>query len=158
LKTEGVAFRLFCIGAGTLGKALEMRVRELGLEEHVCFAGYQSAVEDWVRAADLVVLPSPEEPFGLVLLEAMSRGVAVIAANAGGPSEILENGAGMTFKPQDPRDLARKLWRAKEDPHLCEALARAGQERWSEKFTTARMVDGLLEAYEVSVRGAGLVS
>jgi glycosyltransferase involved in cell wall biosynthesis len=147
LKAEGVDFRTYCLGEGVLRAALETRVRELNLAERVLLPGYQSRMESWIRAADVVVLPSPEEPFGLVLLEAMSRGVPVVAAAAGGPWEILEAGAGLLFSPRDPRDLAGKLSVLCRDGAERVRLGQAGLVRWKQGYTRQKMVTGIIGIY-----------
>jgi glycosyltransferase involved in cell wall biosynthesis len=110
--------------------------------------GQQPDIGVWLRAADVLVLPSPAEPFGLVLVEAMCRAVPVVAAAAGGPSEILEDGSGLLFTPGDPRDLGFKLLQLLTQPALRQRLAAAGQARWAAKFSVERMAQSMWEVYE----------
>lgn len=155
LSAEEFDYRAFCVGEGALRPNLEARARELQISDRVSFVGYQEGAQEWIRAADLVVLASPAEPFGLVLLEAMSRGVAVLAADSGGPGEILAGGAGGVFIPGDPRDLARKMWDLGRDAAARAQLARAGFLRWEQAYTRGRMVDSLREVYEIAARTPG---
>jgi glycosyltransferase EpsD len=151
---EGVSFCLFCLGEGSLRSLLQAMVDELGLAGCVRFVGYQGAVEDWIRAADAVVLASPAEPFGLVLLEAMSRGVPVVAADSGGPAEILHGGAGVVFSPGDGRELAQKLVDLSRDPERRERIAQAGYARWETYFTHHRMIERMREVYGVALQSS----
>jgi glycosyltransferase involved in cell wall biosynthesis len=120
----------------------------MGLSAQVQMVGQQPEIGVWLRAADALVLPSPAEPFGLVLVEAMCRRVPVVAAAAGGPSEILEDGSGLLFTPGDPRDLGFKLLQLLTQPELRHRLAEAGQARWVAKFSVERMAQAMVEVYE----------
>jgi glycosyltransferase involved in cell wall biosynthesis len=152
LRAEGLAFRIFCLGEGSLRSPLEAMVDSLNLTDRVRFVGYQGAVEDWIRAADAVVLASPSEPFGLVLLEAMSRSLPVVAADSGGPREILQGGAGVAFFPGDARDLAQKLLALSRDPAQCARIGQAGYARWKQCFTDRRMVESMMAAYAMALK------
>ena len=90
----------------------------------------------------------------LVLVEAMCRGVPVVAAAAGGPSEILEDGSGLLFTPGDPRDLGFKLLQLLTQPALRQRLEQAGQARWAAKFSVERMAQAMWGVYEEAM-GAG---
>ena len=79
-------------GEGSQREALAVQIKKLGLGNAVHLAGFRADAISLIRAADLFVLPSLAEPFGLVLIEAMSVGRPVIATRAGGPCEIVEDG------------------------------------------------------------------
>lgn len=80
--------KLLLVGDGPERTAVEQLCRQLGNCEHVLFLGKQDAVEDLLAVADLFVLPSETESFGLAALEAMACEVPVISSNAGGLPEI----------------------------------------------------------------------
>jgi len=85
----------------------------------VMLAGWYEHAElpQLLAASDVLVLPSVEESFGQVLVEAMACGLPVIAANALGPARIVEDGkVGWLFEPDDPRSLTAALIHAAEDP------------------------------------------
>ena len=67
---------------------MERLCRELGLYEHVRFLGKQDAIEEILAVADLFVIPSANESFGLAALEAMACELPVISSNAGGLPEV----------------------------------------------------------------------
>jgi glycosyltransferase involved in cell wall biosynthesis len=147
LRREGVDFLVFLVGEGAQESAIRERIRAAGLSGRVQLVGQQPEIGLWIRAADAVVLPSPAEPFGLVLVEAMCRGVPVVAAAAGGPSEILEDGSGLLFSPGDPRDLGLKLLQLLTQPGLRRRLSEAGHARWAAKFSVERMCQSISEVY-----------
>ena len=116
------------------------------------FTGQVDAPEAWYAAADVVVHASVQpEPFGLVLLEAMASECALIAAGAGGPREVVEDGTnGVLVPPGDPAALAGALERLLADEEERRRLGRRGRETVLAKHTTARMV-----AHFAELIGAG---
>lgn len=86
------AARLLMIGDGPERAACEARARALGVAERVRFLGAQSAVEDLLPCADLMLLPSEHESFGLAALEAMASGVVPVVSRAGGLPEVVTDG------------------------------------------------------------------
>jgi glycosyltransferase involved in cell wall biosynthesis len=100
------------IGDGPDRGAAEYIVRTKGLTKDVCFLGKQDQVDHKLGLADLFLLPSDEESFGLAALEAMACEVPVIATNVGGLPEVVTNGVDGYLIP--PRDVATGARRALE--------------------------------------------
>jgi len=85
-------------------------VRKLGLEERVIFMGFRYDALNILYSSDLLVLPSLNEPFGRVVLEAMACKKPVIAVNKGGPSEVVrDEKTGFLVPPRDPKAIAEKI-------------------------------------------------
>lgn len=80
--------KLLLVGDGPERPRLERMTRELGLFDHVRFLGKQDAIEEILAVADLFIIPSANESFGLAALEAMACEVPVISSNAGGLPEV----------------------------------------------------------------------
>lgn len=100
--------KLLLVGDGPERMSTELLCRQLGNCEHVRFLGKQDAVEDLLAIADLFVLPSETESFGLAALEAMACEVPVITSNAGGLSEIQVQGkTGFMSSVGDVDDMAQ---------------------------------------------------
>ena len=78
---------------------LRNEARKIGLEEKVIFTGSRDDVPNILRSFDILVLPSANESFGRVVMEAMRRGVAVVATDSGGPGEIIEDGVSGIIRP-----------------------------------------------------------
>ncbi|HMO18584.1 MAG TPA: N-acetyl-alpha-D-glucosaminyl L-malate synthase BshA [Oligoflexia bacterium] len=89
---ESIPSHLVLIGDGPDRSSSEALARELGIEKNVCFLGKQESFIPWLQHADLFLLPSELESFGLAALEAMSCGVPVIASNAQGIPEVVKHG------------------------------------------------------------------
>ena len=114
---------------------LESKVNEIGLSDKVkLISGFVDPIP--LRAcADIVVLSTYSETFGLVLIEAMRSNIAVIGTNSGGVPEIIEhNKTGLLFQPGDASDLAKKLIGLCEDPTYRMKLAAAGKRFADEHF------------------------
>jgi len=104
--------RLCIAGSGSLLADLQQQVGRLGMESSVQFAGHlsESMIHQWMEAADLFVLPSRSEPFGIVLLEAMAHGLPVIASRVGGIPEVVpEQGDVQLLPPDDAAGLAQAM-------------------------------------------------
>lgn len=131
--------------------ALEAQARESGLGERVVFLGERDDVPQVLRAADVLLAPSWEEPFGRSIVEAMAAGVAVVATNVGGPPEILRDGeaeCGLVLPPRSPELWAAEVERLLAGPtHRLQMVesARAAARR---RFSVERHVAAVTELYE----------
>jgi glycosyltransferase involved in cell wall biosynthesis len=130
----GRAWRLTCVGSleRAPGFAAAVRERALGLGGRVRFAGPRTgaALARAYAAADLLVLPSRAETYGLVVGEALARAVPVLASDVGGVGEALgPGGAGLLVAPGDAAALGTALRRWLEDAGLRARLRGAARER-----------------------------
>lgn len=99
--------KLLLIGDGPDRQSLEIQCREMGLCDEIRFLGKLEAVEEILAIADLFLLPSEHESFGLSALEAMACEVPVISSNAGGLPEVNIHGVtGFTANPGDTAAMA----------------------------------------------------
>jgi glycosyltransferase involved in cell wall biosynthesis len=99
-----------------------------GLASRVRFTGAVAAVEPWLQAADVFVLPSEQEAFGASLLEAMACGLPVVATRAGGLRDLVRDGEnGLVIAAGDEAGLGRALARLLDDAALRAALGAAGR-------------------------------
>lgn len=108
-------------------RALRERIAALGLAARIALpgAGDSAAVEEAYRHADVLVLPSRYETYGMVLTEALARGVPIITTSAGAISETVPGTASLQVAPGDAPALAVALSRWLDDPALRERLRRA---------------------------------
>lgn len=132
-------------------ESLRADVTRRGLGASVEFAGFHPDPLHIMPEFDVIVLATRRETFGLVLVEAMRCGVAVIGSNAGGVPEIIEDGiSGLLFEPESEADLADKLQALAQDPVRRRDLARAGKRRADARFSE----EGHAEALERVLRSA----
>jgi len=135
-------------GEGAEREALEAQIKKLGLGGAVRLMGFCEDAISLINAADVFVLPSLAEPFGLVLIEAMALGKPVIATNAGGPREIVEDGrTGLLVAPGNPAALGAAISRLLLDEGVRTTMGARGKERFEAKYTLTRMTAGTVEAY-----------
>lgn len=112
---------------------LKLQASELGLADRIEFVGYQKEPEKWLCMCDVLVNASAKEPFGMGLVEGMALGKAVVAAHAGGPSEIVaseENG--LLIAPMNAAMLASALSRLFSSAELRNRLGEAAIRRSAE--------------------------
>jgi len=125
--------RLIILGEdGPARSQLETLIQEQQLEADVSLAGFSANPWSYMAAADVFVLPSQEEPFGLVLVEAMACGLPVIATNAigGGPRLILEDSQyGLLLPPDDVDAMAAAILKVLSAPEVHQHLSTVGRHR-----------------------------
>jgi len=140
--------RLLIGGDGEDRPALEREARALGLTGRVEFVGAMSESAHFYRQLDLFVLPSLDEAFGLVLLEAMAAGLPVIGTRVGGVPEILEDGQqGLLVAPADSHALAKAIRTLWGDPDRRKRMAEAARQQ-ALRFDIGRTAKELQAAYE----------
>ncbi len=143
---------------GYLNK-LKSLVTSLGVERSVIFTGRVTSrrLVDVYRSADVFVLPSELEAFGIVVIEAMASGVPVIVSNCGGMKDIVKDGSnGLIFDVGDARQLAEKIRLLISDNKLRAKLVKSGKETVMENYTIEKVVDKLEELYEKMLNPAAL--
>ena len=129
--------KLFLVGDGVEMGKIRTNVSLLNIESHVIFMGYQESPRNFISIADLLVLPSKEEGFGRVLLEAMEAGTPVIGTNIGGIPEIIEhelNGLLVSFG--DVEQLKESMIRILTDDGFREKIICEGFRTINAKFST----------------------
>jgi glycosyltransferase involved in cell wall biosynthesis len=128
---------------------LRRLVSEAGLENRVSWLGERDDVPQLIRALDVLLLPSHEEPFGRALLEAMALEVPVLATSVGGPPELVTEGIdGYLVPPREPAAWAQGVLRIIGGPARGRALGRAARVRVAEAFDANDHAAAMLAVYE----------
>lgn len=146
-RTRGLELRLALAGDGPESDTLHDQLAALGLREAVTFLGWQRDVTTCLDAADVFVLPSRDEPFGIVCLEAMARGIPIIATSTDGPASILDDATAILVPVGDPDALARALGDIARDRAGAMARAHAARQRFEQTYSEAVVVAQYLELY-----------
>jgi glycosyltransferase involved in cell wall biosynthesis len=141
--------RLWLIGDGPHREMLHDLIGQLGLWGFVYLAGSFDDVEDFLRAADLFVLPSLEEGMSLAALEAMAIGLPVIATSIPANEVIVaDRFTGRLTPPRDSPRLAELVIELLKDRHQADRLAAAARTQVGEKYSLDRMVESHIELFE----------
>jgi len=146
--------RLVLVGDGPERPRVLMRAEELGVRDRVMFLGKHTSVHEVLSCADLFLLPSASESFGLVALEAMACGAPVVASNVGGLPEVIEHGtSGYMFDVGDIDAMAEAGLRIMGDDEHWRSLSEAGRALAEERFSSERVVPQYERYYEQVLRG-----
>lgn len=122
---------------------LRAMAEKLGVSERIHFLGFMKYPHHFYQACDAVVLASKWETFGLVLIEAMQVGTAVIGSNSGGVVEIIDdNETGLLFEALNSESLAEKIALLKDEP-LKHRLAEAGRIKAEKVFSNEKQFEAL---------------
>jgi glycosyltransferase involved in cell wall biosynthesis len=141
--------RFIILGEGELREQLERQVRESQLEKHVLLPGFRADVLGCLKGFDLFAMSSVTEGLGTSLLDAMACSKAVVATQAGGMPEVVDEGrTGFLVAPRDRHAMARAIIRLLTEEPLRRQMGEAGFARVRERFTVERMVVETAAVYE----------
>jgi glycosyltransferase involved in cell wall biosynthesis len=155
LRDRGYGFHLLLVGGDAYSRspeyasALPRLIKSLGLEDAVTMTGQVPDAGPYIDRMDVLVNASDAEPFGIVLLEGMARGVPVVAVRAGGPAEFIDDGlTGSLVDTNQPEDLASGLEQLLKSRNRCSEMASAAQQRYRDEFTDRAMFERLIRSLE----------
>ena len=148
LRRRGLALPPVLLGGdGPLRQELERTARQQGVEDVVRFVGWQTDPATFLDRGTLFVLPSLDEPFGIVVLEAMARGLPIIATATQGPREILDAASAILVPPGDSAALAQALTQCLSQPAAARDRARCASEYFRSRYAADIVVPQLLAVY-----------
>jgi glycosyltransferase involved in cell wall biosynthesis len=140
---------------GSFTEELKVLARELGVSDRVIFTGARSDIPQIMAACDVFTIPSFEEPFGLVFLEAMAMRRPVVALDNGGTPEVVEHGrSGLLASAGDIDGFADHVVTLLQDSSLRVRMGTHGRLRVLEYFNANRMANDAASAYGALVRGS----
>jgi glycosyltransferase involved in cell wall biosynthesis len=153
-RAERSDLRLMIVGEdasgmkGSFTQELKQLAAQLNVADHVTFTGARNDIPRVMAACDVFTLPSFEEPFGLVFLEAMAMAKPVVAVDNGGTPEVVEHGrSGLLSPPWDVPALAANISVLVGDPELRARLGEHGRQRVLSFFNLERMARDAEQAY-----------
>jgi glycosyltransferase involved in cell wall biosynthesis len=142
-------------GAGPEEENLRRLVRELNIVEAVTFVPNLYDFSTALEAMDIFCLPSVRQGLGTIMLDAMGRGIPVIATGVGGVYSVVSDGeTGLVVPPSNSTRLAERILELLEDPLRARNLAANGRELVREEFNVERMVQETAELYREIVEEA----
>jgi glycosyltransferase involved in cell wall biosynthesis len=141
-------FRLTIVGDGPARASLEEMAARCGIGEHVSFEGFQADVAPYLRASDLLVMPSRTEAMPMALIEAAASGLPVVASNVGGIPEIVTSGKnGVLVPPDSPSALSAAIAEVAVDLERFRREARSLRKTILEAYGPDRWVARAVEEY-----------
>jgi glycosyltransferase involved in cell wall biosynthesis len=158
LRADGVAFQGWIVGDGPCRRDWERLRDDLSLQGQVAFLGTISrrALADRYRRAAVFCLPSRQEGFGIVFLEAMAHARPIVAARAAAVPETVSDGeVGILAEPDDPGAFAHGLASLLADHDLRQSMGEAGRRR-VEEYRADRVAGLFLERVQAALSGCGL--
>jgi glycosyltransferase involved in cell wall biosynthesis len=148
---------LLVAGTGPFEQEFRRQVTALDCEREVRFLGFRDDASTLMAAADLVVLPSVAEAFGITLAEALYLGTPVVATTAGGIPEIVDDGVdGVLVPPADSAALADAMAELLNDAGRLAEMRGVGREKVTERFSFEQMVRGYEAVYDSRMRAKGV--
>ncbi len=138
--------KLLLGGDGTEKDKLYRLTLELGLEQQVHFVGWIDDVKEFLSKGTVFVLPSRDEPFGIVLLEAMANGLPIVTTRTGGACEILTDETAFFSEIADPVSLGKAMERALSAPE-CWSKAEAALMLFKTHYRKNSVVPKIISYY-----------
>lgn len=141
--------RLLLVGDGPDRSEVEHLCRQLNLCDQISFLGKYEAVEELLSIADVFLMPSASETFGLAALEAMACGVPVVSSDIGGIPELNDNGkSGFLYPLEDTKGMADGVLTILQSDEVLDQF-RQNALRTAEKFESIHIVNQYLEYYQL---------
>ncbi|MBI5451154.1 MAG: glycosyltransferase family 4 protein [Gammaproteobacteria bacterium] len=139
-------------GKGELWQQLHDYRAQLRLDDRVSFLGFCDDVSSFMDGMDIFLLTSSSEGFSIVVIEAMTQGLPVVATRCGGPEEIITDKVdGLLIEAGDVEGIAAALSRLADDPMLRSTLGVAGRQTVQKRFTMDAMMDRYHHLYDKSL-------
>ncbi|GAF86936.1 unnamed protein product, partial [marine sediment metagenome] len=137
------------VGTGDMGDSLQHRARALGVGHAVRFLGFRAGQEliDAFKSADIVCVPSRNEPFGIVILEAWAAGKPAVATRNGGPAEFLEHGRDGILTVDHPDSIGWGLGILLNDLERARRLGSNGRHKARTRFSWDHLAARTEETY-----------
>ncbi|MEW8286003.1 MAG: glycosyltransferase [Candidatus Thiodiazotropha endolucinida] len=139
---------LLVFGKGPLREVLEQQIEVLQLQQHVTLAGFRDDLPQLLPCLDLLVHPALMEGLGVALLQAASAGLPIVAVEAGGMPEAVEDGVnGLLVPPGSDEALADAIYQLLDNEELRRRMGESGREKMRRGFSVEQMVLGNLAVY-----------
>jgi 1,2-diacylglycerol 3-alpha-glucosyltransferase len=145
--------RLMLVGAGPAEESLRQYARELGIDQQVIFTGLvkQEDLPGIYQAADLFLMASTTETFGIVIIEAMAAGLPVIAVEAKGSKDIIISGHNGILTAEDPQAFSAAIKSLHSNENRRLAMSQAARES-AVRYSVENLTDELVSLYEEAIR------
>jgi N-acetyl-alpha-D-glucosaminyl L-malate synthase BshA len=149
VRERGTNARLVMVGDGPQRSACEYRAEQLGVKLYTHFAGKKANISDYLAVADVFLLPSELESFGLAALEALACEVPVIASRVGGiPEVVTDNETGFLSNIGDIEKMSSDVMKLLDDEEMRVEFGRAGRESAVTRYSAKEIIPQYIRFYE----------
>jgi glycosyltransferase involved in cell wall biosynthesis len=129
-------------------KELDAMIKKHGLDSQVRFTGFISDMSVFLRALDIIAVPSQDEPLGLISVEAQAAGrPAVVSASGGMPESVEDGRTGIVMRNLDADELSYQVAKLANHPEMRRRMGKAGQERFARYFTIRANAERIMRLY-----------
>ncbi len=155
LKTQSTDFIFFLVGTGKDEKKLMKIINKMGISEHIIFTGFRNDIGELLNYLDIYVHSVHNEGLGTSIIEAMSAGLPVIAANVGGIPELIENNVnGYLVPASSPEKLSERMALLMSDKGLREKFSKKNMEK-AKEFSMEKMAKRNYQLYKELLNEGG---
>jgi N-acetyl-alpha-D-glucosaminyl L-malate synthase BshA len=149
VRERGTNARLVMVGDGPQRSACEYRAEQLGVKQYTHFAGKKANISDYMAVADVFLLPSELESFGLAALEALACEVPVVASRVGGiPEVVTDNETGFLSNIGDIEKMSEDVLKLLDDEEMRVEFGRAGRESAVTRYSATEIIPQYIKFYE----------
>ncbi|HXG84726.1 MAG TPA: N-acetyl-alpha-D-glucosaminyl L-malate synthase BshA [Pyrinomonadaceae bacterium] len=149
VREKGEKARLVMVGDGPEYSAIHHRARQLNVLEQTVFAGKQAKIADYLAVADVFLLPSQEESFGLAALEAQACEVPVVASRVGGIAEVVNEGeTGFLSDVGDTEKMSADVLKLLRNDDLWHSFGKRGRELAVSRYSSELVIPHYIDFYE----------
>jgi len=155
VRAAGENAKLIMVGDGPERAAVQYRAEQLGVKEHTAFVGKQSNISDYLGVADIFLLPSELESFGLAALEAQACEVPVIATRIGGIPEVINDGeSGFMSDIGDIEKMTADTLKLLRNEEMRRAFGEKGRDLAVQRYATSLIIPQYIAFYEKVIQKA----
>ncbi len=151
IRQRGHRVKVDIAGQGPLDEALAEQIKQHNLQDFVSLLPWQKDPQAFIDTHDVFILPSLDEPFGLVLLEASARGKPVITSMTAGPREIFDDDSAYWFDIGNAEQLAAQMLEVINDPVASLQKARNAQQVYVDKYSHRQFAEEIQQVYRQTV-------
>lgn len=149
VREKGGNVRLVMVGDGPERSACEYKAEQLGIKEYVCFVGKRDNIADYLAVADVFLLPSESESFGLAALEAHACEVPVVASRIGGiPEVVTDNETGFLSEVEDTEKMSEDVLKLVNDDEMLREFGERSRESAVSRYSATEIIPQYMKYYE----------
>jgi len=145
--------KVIIVGEGSLKQHLEQKIDNVNMSDKFIFTGWQEDVSRYMSLMDIMVLASLNEAVGLVLIEAQSLGIPVVATKVGGIPEVVEDGkSGLLVPAEEPAAMMAAIKRLTGNKEMRHAMGIYAKDLVSKKYSVTNLLNTITQTYNTLIK------